>query len=143
MPQIWAFRDKAVQNPPVRTSGCKSYCRCDNLLNMQTLSHAVRSKGQVQSMGSVLQLSKLVRMESGAWRGRKAIPHTVRIEYQRLYGPACEANFWRPAGTTAQQAKAEFAEWLALIEHRITVRQEASCGRAIDLTQDNKRPMRW
>jgi hypothetical protein len=86
-------------------------------------------------MGSVLQLSKLVRKESGAWKGRKAIPQTVRIEYQRLYGPGCEAIFWRPAGTTAQQAKAEFAEWLALIERRITVLQEGSCGRAIDLTQ--------
>jgi hypothetical protein len=36
-------------------------------------------------MGSVVQLSKLVRKESGAWKGRKAIPQTVRIEYQRLY----------------------------------------------------------
>jgi integrase len=86
-------------------------------------------------MGSVFQLSKLMRKESGAWRGRKAIPQTVRIDYQRLYGPGCEAIFWRPACTTAQQAKAEFAEWLALIERRITALQEASCGRAIDLTQ--------
>lgn len=85
-------------------------------------------------MGSVYQLSKLKRMASGAWKGRKAIPQAVRAEYQRLYGPGREAIFWAPAGTAPGQAKARFAEWQALIECRIsTLRQAAGTGQ--DLTQ--------
>jgi hypothetical protein len=73
-------------------------------------------------------------MPSGAWKGRKAIPQAVRVEYQRLYGPGVEAIFWSPAGTAAQQAKAGYAEWQALIERRITALREAGAG-GQDLTQ--------
>jgi hypothetical protein len=58
-------------------------------------------------MGSIYQLPKLKRKPSGTLKGRKAIPQAVRVEYQRLYGPGCEAIFWVPAGTAPQQAKAE------------------------------------
>ena len=85
-------------------------------------------------MGSIYQLSKLKRMPSGAWKGRKAIPQAVRVEYQRLYGPGCEAIFWAPAGTTPQQAKAGYAEWQALIERRIAALREAGAG-GQDLSQ--------
>jgi integrase len=86
-------------------------------------------------VGSIYQLSKLKRMPSGAWKGRKAIPQAVRVEYQRLYGPGVEAIFWSPAGTAAQQAKARYAEWQALIERRITALRDAGGGRGQDLTQ--------
>jgi integrase len=86
-------------------------------------------------VGSIYQLSKLKRMPSGAWKGRKAIPQAVRVEYQRLYGPWREAIFWAPAGTTPQQAKAGYGEWQALIERRITALREAGAGREQDLTQ--------
>jgi hypothetical protein len=86
-------------------------------------------------VGSIYQLSKLQRMPSGACKGRKAIPRAVRVEYQRLYGPGCEAIFWAPAGITPQQAKARYAEWQALVERRITALREAGAGRGQDLTQ--------
>jgi hypothetical protein len=83
-------------------------------------------------VGSIYQLSKLKRMPSGAWKGRKAIPQAVRVEYQRLYGPGVE--FWSPAGTAAREAKAEYAEWQALIERRATALRESGAG-GRDLTQ--------
>jgi hypothetical protein len=86
-------------------------------------------------VGSIYQLSKLKRMPSGAWKGRKAIPQAVRGEYQRLYGPGVEAIFWSPAGTSLQQAKTSYAEWQAQIGRRITALQEAEVGRGQDLTQ--------
>src|SRR5215470_13147190 len=86
-------------------------------------------------VGSIYQSSKLKRMPSGAWKGRKAIPQGVRVEYQRLDGPGCEAIFWAPAGTTPQQTKADYAEWQALIERRITALREAGGGGGQDLTQ--------
>jgi hypothetical protein len=86
-------------------------------------------------VGSIYQLSKLKRMPSRAWKGRKAIPQAVRVEYQRLYGPGREAIFWAPAGTTPQRAKAGYAEWQALIERRVTALREAGAGRGQDLTQ--------
>jgi integrase len=87
-------------------------------------------------VGSIYQLSKLKRMPSGAWKGRKAIPQAVRVEYQRLYGAGVEAIFWSPAGTAAQEAKARYAEWQALIQRRVTALQEAgAAGRGQHLTQ--------
>ncbi len=86
-------------------------------------------------MGSVFQLSKLKRVKSGAWRGRKALPADVRAKYAALYNVRREPVFWRAASIPATQAKAEYAEWLALIERRISAIREARGGKGADLTQ--------
>ena len=92
-------------------------------------------------VGSIYQLSKLKRMASGAWKGRKAIPQAVRVEYQRLYGPGVEAIFWSPPGTAAQEAKTRYAEWQALIQRRVTALQEA--GPVEGSTSRNGKPALW
>jgi hypothetical protein len=86
-------------------------------------------------MGSVFQLPKLKRDKSGAWRGRKALPVDVRAEYAALYKARREAIFWRLASTPAAQAKAEFADWLALVERRIASIRAARGGKGRDITQ--------
>jgi integrase len=85
-------------------------------------------------MGSRFQLSKLTR-RGAAWRGRKVIPADVRADYQTTYGVKREPVFWRKADTPAAQAKADYAEWLALIERRIEALRASKGGRGLDLTQ--------
>jgi hypothetical protein len=111
-------------------------CSCGNLRNLQTLSNPVPSKRRVQSGVNL----PVVEVEAYALRGLESpegnqSPQAVWVEYQRLYGPGVEAIFWSPAGTAAQQAKAVYAEWQALIERRITALREAGAGKGHDLTQ--------
>jgi integrase len=95
-------------------------------------------------MGSVFSVSSLVRLRSGAWRSRKAIPASVRAEYQRLYGgpqarsgKAWEAIFGEPASTPLHRAKALHADWLSLVERRIAALKgaRASEGATAELSQ--------
>src|SRR5262249_43462567 len=95
-------------------------------------------------MGSVFSVSRLVRSRSGAWKSRKAIPASIRSEYQRLYGgpqarsgKAWEAIFSAPASTPLHRAKVLHAEWLALVERRITAIKGArvSEGATAELSQ--------
>jgi integrase len=93
-------------------------------------------------MGSVFSVSSLVRLRSGAWRSRKAIPATVRAEYQRLYGgpqarsgKAWEAIFSEPASTPFDRAKTLHAEWLALVNRRIEALKGARASEGVELSQ--------
>jgi integrase len=90
------------------------------------------------------RVSSLKRTKSGAFKARKAIPASIRIEYQHLYGgpearsgKAWEAIFSAPADTPVHRAKALHAEWLALVERRIGAIRGARVnnGAALDLSQ--------
>lgn len=64
-------------------------------------------------------MPSLARARNGDWFARKVIPADVRDAYQRAYGVRQEERFRRPSTLTANQAKAEFAEWVAEVEGRI------------------------
>jgi hypothetical protein len=94
-------------------------------------------------MGSVFSVSSLVRSKSGAWKSRKAIPASIRAEYQRLYGgpraraaAAWEAIFSEPASTPFHRAKALHAAWLALVDQRIAALKGARVSEGgVELSQ--------
>jgi integrase len=94
-------------------------------------------------VGSVFSVSRLVRSSSGAWKSRKAIPASIRAEYQRLYGQgsrsrskfAWEAIFSEPASTPFHRAKALHAEWLALVNRRIEALNGARASEGVELSQ--------
>jgi hypothetical protein len=86
---------------PVRTCGRKFCCRCDNLLNLQTLSNPVRSKGRVQSGVYSSVVDRLG-------------PGTVARQFHLMSASSGGRQALRP------NWQAGYAEWLALIERRIS-----------------------
>jgi integrase len=80
-------------------------------------------------------LVRMTRVKSGSYSVRKAIPADVREEYERLYGQRWEAKFTIPAGTPPQEAKAQHAAYLALVETRIQAIRDAKDGRARSLSE--------
>ena len=71
----------------------------------------------------MFRVSNMKKIKSGAFKARKAIPAAVRAAYQKLYGQSWEVIFTLPAGTSPSVAKAQHAEWLALVERRIAALQ--------------------
>jgi integrase len=71
----------------------------------------------------MFRVSNLKKIKSGAFKARKAIPAAVRAAYQKLYGQGWEVIFSLPAGTSPSVAKAQHAEWLALVERRVAALQ--------------------
>jgi hypothetical protein len=69
-------------------------------------------------------IAALKQSKSGSYAARKGIPRDVRVEYQRLHGPAWKELFHAPAGTLHVEAKARFNDWLAEVETRIDDRPE-------------------
>jgi hypothetical protein len=67
----------------------------------------------------MFRVSNLKKIKGGAFKARKAIPAAVRAAYQKLYGQGWEVIFSAPPGTPSSVAKAQYAEWLALVERRI------------------------
>ncbi len=103
----------------------------------------VLSIQRTTTVGSVFSVSRLVRSSSGAWKSRKALPASIRSEYQRLYGErsrsrskfAWEAIFSEPASTPFHRAKVLHAEWLALVNRRIEALKGARASEGVELSQ--------
>ena len=72
--------------------------------------------------------------KNGDWFSRKVIPSDVRDEYQRAHGVRQEERFRQPSSMPAGQAKAEFAEWVAEIERRISALRTSKAGGAQELS---------
>lgn len=83
--------------------------------------------------------------KSGSWVGRKRIPEEIRAAYAASFGPAWEAKFSRPATLSERDARAAHAEWLALVEGRISVLTAEVQGRGSDLTHKQAHALagRW
>ena len=73
-------------------------------------------------------MPSLSRAKNGDWFARKVIPADVRDGYQRAFGIRQEERFRRPSALTANQAKAEFAEWVAEVERRIASLRASVAG---------------
>jgi len=73
-------------------------------------------------------MPSLSRAKNGDWFARKVIPADVRDGYQRAFGVRQEERFRRPSTLTANQAKAEFAEWVAEVERRIASLRASVAG---------------
>jgi hypothetical protein len=86
-----------------------------------------------------LAMSALTRSKAGGYRARKGIPHDVRAEYQRLFGPGWEAKLTLPASAPLAEAKARYAEWLSKIETRIRTIRARQRGEALSLTPKQAR----
>lgn len=82
---------------------------------------------------------------SGSWVGRKRIPEAIRSAYAATFGAAWEAKFTRPATLGEREARAAHAEWLALVEGRISLITAEVQGRGTDLTQKQAHALagRW
>jgi hypothetical protein len=72
--------------------------------------------------------------KSGSWVGRKRIPAAIRAAYAAAFGAAWEAKFTRPATLGEREARAAHAEWLAVVESRISVISAEVQGRGTGLT---------
>lgn len=78
----------------------------------------------------VVAMVALSRTQTGSWASRKVIPADVRDEY----GKREEKKSW-PATLTREQAKAEWAAWLASVENHIRLLRAAKSANPISLTQ--------
>jgi hypothetical protein len=78
---------------------------------------------------------RMVRVKSGAFKGRKGIPEDVREQYKALYGVSREALFHAPAECSVQRAKALLGEWEAEVENRIDTLRAKQRGEGHDLTR--------
>src|SRR5437868_948249 len=88
-----------------------------------------------------LAMAALHRSKSGGYQARKGLPKDVRGEYQRLYGPAWEAQFTAPPGTSQAKAKAAFNEWLAEVESRIAAIRASANGEGASLSTRQARAL--
>lgn len=73
-------------------------------------------------------------VKSGSWVARKRLPEGIRTAYAAAFGQAWEAKFSRPASLSERDARAAHAEWLALIETRISLLTVEAEGKGADLT---------
>lgn len=82
---------------------------------------------------------------SGSWVGRKRIPLAIRAAYAATFGAAWEAKFTRPATLGEREARAAHAEWLALVEGRISLITAEVQGRGADLNHKQAHALagRW
>lgn len=87
------------------------------------------------------RMAELKRSKSGAFVARKVIPENVRDEYERLYDVRWEAKFHRSADLRPQDAKAQHAEWLSLVESRIAAIRDKRRGSSRDLTEREARAL--
>ena len=78
-----------------------------------------------------------LKQNKGRWTARKAIPADVRGTYKSLHGVAREVIFRAPAGASRAEAKAQFAEWIAEVETRISSVRAAANGEGQPLTKVN------
>jgi hypothetical protein len=88
-------------------------------------------------------MSILGKSKSGAYTARKVIPEDVREEYQRLFGKRSktgklgngyEVRFYAKPGTPHGVAKAQFSDWLAEVETRISTIRASRNGDGQPLT---------
>lgn len=83
----------------------------------------------------MLRMSGLGRdRHSGSWTARKGIPAAIRAVYAASFGPAWEEKFCRPATLSEREARAAHAEWLGIVEKRISLIAAEAQGEGADLT---------
>ena len=94
----------------------------------------------------MLRMSTLGRnRRSGNWTARKVIPTPVRPAYAAAFGRSWEEKFFQPAEVTEREARRAHAEWLALVEARISVVATETSGAGVDLTHKQAHALagRW
>jgi integrase len=87
------------------------------------------------------KMTALTRAKNGTWQARKGLPADVRLDYQKLFGPAWEAKLTLPASLSTPEAKSRFSEWLAEIESRVEAIRAKHQGKAQGLTAKEARAL--
>lgn len=86
-------------------------------------------------------MASLRRASNGGWHARKRLPNDIRDEYGHLYGRFHEELFHRPAGTSPEEAKRDFSEWLAETETRIAAIRAQRGGDGVSLSHRQARAL--
>jgi len=86
-------------------------------------------------------MAALTRSKSGAYTARKGVPKDVQDEYERLFGHRWEAKLTLPATLTQAEAKAQYGEWLTVVETRIETIRARQNGNGQALSQKQARAL--
>jgi hypothetical protein len=126
------------RTPCVHTKGLAIPFGISKLLEKLRHPNSPKYKRAVQM---AFAMPALVRLKSGAYTARKAIPKDVQDEYALLYGQRWEAKLTLSAKLRWPEAKAQYGEWLTEIETRIDTIRARRKGDRQSLSQKQARAL--